>query len=300
MPAHNDTIASGSTTLSESHMKGATDQSTVQNDGEHGTPIPLRPIPKERLKYQKYVVYGDQQQEEVDDALNSSTLSFEDASRLHSSAIAMETATIAALRNEKWHLSCEIDQLKRDLGAQQNDNSVLLAKVDTLQAKYEQNLRMLKESTEGEIRKESLRTKELELMMHHKDQELKEALVLRDEKDNKELELWKQKATHFENELRERQQELESVRSLHRKSEQRLISHEGSSAEKAMELQTLQQTLAATEDKLAAMQRELDERRTGAESLRAHSDRMALEYNDMKTRNELLEDKVSCASARVV
>ena len=64
--------------------------------------------------------------------------------------------------------------------------------------------------------------------------------------------------------------------------------------------ETLQQTLAATEDKLAAMQRELDERRTGAESLRAHSDRMALEYNDMKTRNELLEDKVSCASARVV
>jgi hypothetical protein len=69
------------------------------NDASYDNSSPgarLKPIPRDRLKYQKYVVYGEQQQQQdvVEDGLNSSQLSFEDASRLHSSAIAMETATI--------------------------------------------------------------------------------------------------------------------------------------------------------------------------------------------------------------
>jgi chromosome segregation ATPase len=236
----------------------------------------LRPIPKDRLKYQKYV-YGEQQQHEVDDGLNSSQLSFEDASRLHSSAIAMETATIQNLRKEKWHLTCELDELKRALDAERADKQTLTAKVDGLQSQYEGKLRLLRDSTEGDIRKESLRTKELEIALHHKDAQLKDALLMRSDKENKDVEVWRQKAEHYERELQERVVELESVRALHRKSEQRLMLLETSGAEKAAEWSTLAQKLQDTEEQLRVVRRELDERRTGAESLRAHSDSIALQ-----------------------
>jgi len=259
----------------------------------------LRPIPKERLKYQKYVVYGDQHQQEGEDGLNSSQLSFEDASRLHSSAIAMETATIQTLRNEKWHLSCEIDTLKRSLESESSEKQALGAKVESLQAQYEGKLRMLRDGTEDEIRKESSRTHELELavrqkdaQLSQKDAQLKEALLMRTEKEDKDIEVLRQKAAHFERELKERVLELESVRSLHRKSEQHLLLLESSGAEKAVESSTLSQKLMATEEQLNVVRRELDERRTGAESLRAHSDGIALQFTDIKTRNQLLEDKV--------
>jgi hypothetical protein len=252
----------------------------------------LRPIPKERLKYQKYVVYGEQQQQEVDDGLNSSQLSFEDASRLHSSAIAMETATIQTLRNEKWHLSCEIDTLKRSLEAERGERQHLSGKLESLQAQYEGKLRMLRDSTEGEIRKESLRAKDLELALNHKDAQLKEALLMKNDKENKDVEVHRQKAAHFERELQERVLELESVRALHRKSEQRLAILESSGAEKSVAVTTLEHKLQDAEEQLRMVRRELEERRTGAESLRAHSDGVALQLTDIKTRNQLLEDKV--------
>lgn len=284
------TISTGSPNLNSS-------ATYLGNDASYETSSPgarLKPIPRDRLKYQKYVVYGDHQQQnqEADDALNSSQLSFEDASRLHSSAIAMETATIQTLRNEKWHLSCEIDTLKRALNASESEKQDLVAKVNSLQEQYEGKLRLLRDSTEGEIRKESLRTKELELALHHKDTQLKEALLMRSEKEAKDVEVYKQKAEHYENELKERLLELESVRSLHRKSEQRLMQMESTGADRSIEMSSLKQKLADAEEQLRVVRRELDERRTGAESLRAHSDSIALQFNDLKTRNELLEEKV--------
>ena len=196
------------------------------------------------------------------------------------------------MRNEKWHLSCEIDTLKRAFNASEAEKQALMAKVNSLQEQYEGKLRLLRDSTEGEIRKESLRTKELELAMHHKDTQLKEALLMRSEKEAKDVEVYKQKAAHYENELKERLLELESVRSLHRKSEQRMMQMESSGADRSVEMSSLQQKLADAEEQLRVVRRELDERRTGAESLRAHSDSIALQFNDMRTRNDLLEEKV--------
>ena len=252
----------------------------------------LRPIPKERLKYQKYVVYGEQQQHEVDDGLNSSQLSFEDAPRLHSSAIAMETAMIQTLRNEKWHLSCEIENLRHSLEAERSERKAACDKLESLQAQYETKLRMLRDSTVGEIRKESLHTKELELALYHKESQLKELLLMKADKDNKDTEVWRQKAEHFEREMQERILELESVRSLHRKSEQRVVMLESAAQEKAVQVSTMTHKLQDAEEQLRVVKRELEERRTGAESLRSHSDSVALQLTDMKTRNHLLEEKV--------
>ena len=96
--------ASGTTTIPITIMTGSPNLNSsgtyLGNEASFETSpgARLKPIPRDRLKYQKYVVYGDQQQQqqqqpEGGDGLNSSQLSFEDASRLHSSAIAMETAT---------------------------------------------------------------------------------------------------------------------------------------------------------------------------------------------------------------
>lgn len=237
-------------------------------------------------------MYGEQQQHQVDDGLNSSQLSFDDAARLHSSAIAMEAATIQTLRNERWHLTCEIDTLKRALEAERAEKQTLTAKVDDLQSQYEGKLRQLRDSTEGEIRKELLHAKELEIALHHKDLQLKDALLTRTDKEKKEVEVWRQKSEHHERELQERMIELESVRALHRKSEQRLMLLETSGAEKAVQSSTLTQKLADAEEQLRVVRRELDERRIGAESLRAHSDSIALQFTDIKTRNQLLEDRI--------
>ena len=113
---------------------------------------------------------------------------------------------------------------------------------------------------------------------------------MRSEKEAKDVEVYKQKAAHYENELKERLLELESVRSLHRKSEQRMMQMESSGADRSVEMSSLQQKLADAEEQLRVVRRELDERRTGAESLRAHSDSIALQFNDMRTRNDLLEE----------
>ena len=249
----------------------------------------LRPIPKEQLKgYKRYVVYGDTQNHEPDDGLNSSQLSFEDASRLHSSAIAMETATIHSLRNEKWHLSCEIDRLKRELETEHNEKQSINAKLESLQAQYESKLRILRDNTEGEIRKEALHTKELEISLHQKEAQLREALQMKNEKESQEMEVYKQKVQHFERELQERIIELESVRALHRKSEQRLMLLETTGAEKSVEASALQQKLDDAQAQVRVLQRELDERRSGAESLRAHSDTIAMQFTDIKNRNQVM------------
>ena len=254
----------------------------------------LKPIPKDRLKLNTYTITGTLQGEltDADDGLNSSALSFEDASRLHSSAIAMETATIQTLRNQKWHLNCKIDELKRQLDAEMNEKKALSVKIDGLQTQYESKLRLLRDSTEGDARKDSLRTRELELALHHKEQQLQEAIRLSSEKQSKDTQVLQEKVAHYEKELQERVSELEAVRALHRKSEQRVMQLETGTAEKAVETSTLSQKLANAEEQLSIVRREMEERRTGAESLRAHNDRMALEYNDMKTRTQLLEDKI--------
>ena len=140
---------------------------------------------------------------DADDGLNSSALSFEDASRLHSSAIAMETATIQTLRNEKWHLNCKIDELKRQLDAEINEKKALSVKIDGLQTQYESKLRLLRDSTEGDARKDSLRTRELELALHHKEQQLQEAIRLSSEKQSKDTQVLQEKVAHYEKELQE-------------------------------------------------------------------------------------------------
>ena len=219
----------GSPMLNNTSMGGnyfGQDASFERSEGGT-TPVgKLKPIPKERLRYQKYMVYGDMQQHEVDDGnLSAASLSFEDASRLHSSAIAMETATIQTLRNEKWHLSCEVDELKRALGSENIEKQELSAKLQQLQLEYEAKLRLLRDSTEGEIRKVSLRTKELEIALHHKETQLQELLLKRTEVDGKDVELLRKKAEHYERELHERVLELDSVRTLHRKAEKRIGMH---------------------------------------------------------------------------
>lgn len=192
--------------------------------------------------------------------------------------------TIRFLREENRLLKNTVDE-------QHREKADLTRRLDQVSAAERESQIRIRHSADIEKHNEQV-IKELKLALHHDRSEREKGSK---EEGGEDKEVYRRKAEYFERELKECLLEVECLRAGLRALEGQVPM---ATSEQDDEHMTLRAQLTSAEKELRGLRQELQDRRSGDSSLRAHTDRMALEFNQLQVRASLLDQKVQALTGQ--